>query len=315
MPLDPQAQQVLDQLAALGLPPNHTVSPVEARKNSKSRPMAPGPEVAKVENRSISGVGPDIPVRIYTPIGDGPFPVLGWFHGGGWVVGDLDTADGTARHLAVGTGCVVVSVDYRLAPEAKFPAAADDCYAATQWIAQNAASINVDPARLAVGGDSAGSNLAAAVTLMAKNRGGLPLVFQLLVYPVTAMDFSTGSYRQNANGYLLSGDGMKWYWNQYLSSEVDAANPYAAPLVAKDLSGLPPALVITAEFDPLRDEGEAYGQRLQAAGVTTTCSRYDGMIHGFFGMSAVMDKGKQAVAEASTALNQAFAAKAPTPAG
>ena len=315
MPVDPQAQQVLDQLAALGLQPNYTVSPAEARRNSKSRPTAPGPEVAKVEDRSIPGVGPDIPVRIYTPSGDGPFAAVGWFHGGGWVVGDLDTADGTARHLAVGAGCVVVSVDYRLAPEAKFPAASDDCYAATEWITQNAASINVDPARIAVGGDSAGGNLAAAVALMAKDRGGPSLVFQLLVYPVTAMDFGTGSYRQNSNGPLLTEDAMKWYWKQYLSSEADAANPYAAPLVAKDLSGQPPALVITAELDPLCDEGEAYGQRLQAAGVPTIITRYDGMIHGFFGMSAVIDKGKQAVAEASTSLNQAFAAKARPPAG
>ena len=314
MPLDPQVIKVMDQLEALGLPPNNTVSPVEARKNSKSRPMAPGPEVAKVENRSIPGVGPDIPVRIYTPTGDGPFAALSWFHGGGWVVGDLDTADGTARHLTVQTGCVVVSVDYRLAPEAKFPAAADDCYSATQWIAQNAAALNVDPARIAVGGDSAGGNLAAAVSLMAKDRGGPPLVFQLLVYPVTAWDFRTGSYRQNAEGYSLTTEAMKWYWNHYLSSEADAANPYAAPMVAKDLAGLPPALTITAEFDPLRDEGEAYGQRLQAAGVTATNTRYDGMIHGFFGMSAVLDKGNQAMSEASTALKQAFEAKARTPA-
>ena len=315
MPLDPQAQAVMDQMEALGLSPNHTVSPVEARENGKSRPRAPGPEVAKVENRTVPGVGPDIPVRIYTPSGNGPFPALGWFHGGGWVVGDLDTADATARQLTVEAGCVVVSVDYRLAPESKFPAAADDCYSATQWIAQNAAAINVDPARIAVGGDSAGGNLAAVVSLMAKDRGGPPLVFQVLVYPVTAWDFDTGSYRQNAEGYMLTTDAMKWYWNQYLSSEADAANPYAAPMVAKDLTGLPPALTITAEFDPLRDEGEAYGQRLQAAGVTATNSRYDGMIHGFFGMFAVVDKGKQAVSEASTALKQAFGAKARIPTG
>ena len=315
MPLDPQARAVMDQLEALGLSPHNTVSLVEARKNSNSRPRAPGPEVAKVENRSIPGVGPDIPVRIYTPAGNGPFPALSWFHGGGWVVGDLDTADGTARHLTVQTGCVVASVDYRLAPEAKFPAAADDCYAATQWIAQNAAAINVDPARIAVGGESAGGNLAAVVSLMAKDRGGPPLVFQLLVYPVTAWDFSTGSYSQNSDGYSLTTVAMKWYWNHYLSSEADAANPYAAPQVAKDLTGLPPALTITAEFDPLRDEGEAYGQRLQAAGVNSTNSRYDGMIHGFFGMSAVLDKGKQAISEASAALKQAFAVKAGTPAG
>jgi acetyl esterase len=297
----------MEQIAALGLPPNHTVSPEQARINGKARPRAAGPEVAKVEDRRIPGPGPEIPVRIYTPAGAGPFPILAWFHGGGWVVGDLDTADPTARHLAVGAGCVVVSVDYRLAPETKFPGAADDCYAATVWAAQNAARLNGDADRLAVGGDSAGGNLAAAVALMARDRGKPPLVFQLLVYPVTACDFDTASYRQNAEGYMLTRDGMRWYWDHYLSTPADASNPYAAPLVAQDLSGLPTALVITAEFDPLCDEGEVYGRRLQAAGVPTTCSRYDGMIHGFFGMPAVLDKGQRAIAEASAALRRAFA--------
>jgi acetyl esterase len=297
----------MEQIAALGLPPNHTVSPEQARINGKARPRAAGPEVAKVEDSRTPGPGPEIPVRIYTPAGAGPFPILAWFHGGGWVVGDLDTADPTARHLAVEAGCVVVSVDYRLAPETKFPGAADDCYAATVWAAQNAARLNGDADRLAVGGDSAGGNLAAAVALMARDRGKPPLVFQLLVYPVTACDFDTASYRQNAEGYMLTRDGMRWYWDHYLSTPADASNPYAAPLVAQDLSGLPAALVITAEFDPLCDEGEVYGRRLQAAGVPTTCSRYDGMIHGFFGMPAVLDKGQRAIAEASAALRRAFA--------
>ena len=309
MPLDPQAQEVMGQLAALGLPPNHTVSPEEARVNMLARPRAEGPEVAKVEDQTIPGAGPEIPVRIYTPTGSGPFPVLAWYHGGGWVVGNLETADATARLLAVQTGCVVVSVDYRLAPESKFPAASDDCYAATKWIAENASGINADPSRIAVGGDSAGGNLAAVVSLMAKDRGGPSIVFQVLVYPVTARDFGTGSYRENADGYVLTLDGMKWYWELYLSTDDDASNPYAAPAVAKDLSGLPPALVITAEFDPLRDEGEEYARRLQAAGVPTTCSRYDGMIHGFYGMSGVIDKGKQAISETAGALKQSFAAK------
>jgi acetyl esterase len=176
MPLDPQAQQVLEQLAALGLPPTHLVSPSQARINMKSRPRAAGPEVANVEDRLIPGPGVEIPVRIYTPTGSGPFPILMWFHGGGWVVGDLETADPTARHLTVGSSCVVVSVDYRLAPETKFPGAADDCYAATVWAAQHATQINGDASRMAVGGDSAGGNLAAAVALMAHDRGGLPLV-------------------------------------------------------------------------------------------------------------------------------------------
>jgi acetyl esterase len=308
MPLDPQAQQVLEQLAALGLPPNHLVSPAQARINMKSRPRAAGPEVAKVQDRLIPGPGVDIAVRIYTPEGAGPFPILVWFHGGGWVVGDLDTADPVARHLTVGAECVVVSVDYRLAPETKFPGAADDCYAATIWAAQHAARLNGDAEKLAVGGDSAGGNLAAAVALMARDRGGPALVFQLLVYPVMARDFETASYRRHGDGYNLTRDSMRWYWDHYLSDPADASNPYAAPLAAQNLKGLPPALVITAEYDPLCDEGEAYARRLQAAGVPTTYRCYDGMIHGFFGMSAVLDKGKQAVAEACSALRHAFAA-------
>jgi acetyl esterase len=309
MPLDPQARLVIDQVAALGLPPNHTVSPQQARINMKMRPRAAGPEVAKVEDHRIPGPGLQIPVRIYTPMGPGPFPVLVWFHGGGWVVGDLDTADPTARHLTVGAGCVTVSVDYRLAPETKFPGAADDCYAATVWAAQNAARINGDPRRLAVGGDSAGGNLAAVVSLMARDRGTPPLVYQLLVYPVTARNFDTDSYRRNAEGYMLTRDAMQWYWDHYMRTADDAANPYAAPLAAQNLGNLPPALVITAEYDPLCDEGEAYAKRLQEAGVPTTCSRYDGMIHGFFGMPAVLDKGKQAVTDAVAALRNAFAAR------
>ena len=182
MPLDPQAKQVMEQLAALGFPPPHTVSPEQARLNAQARPKAAGPEVAKVEQRSIPGPGPALPVRIYTPAGAGPFPILAWFHGGGWVIGDLDSADATARHLAVGAGCVVVSVDYRLAPETKFPGAADDCYAATQWAIQHASQIHGDPDRIAVGGDSAGGNLAAAVSLMARDRRGPSLAFQLLVF-------------------------------------------------------------------------------------------------------------------------------------
>jgi acetyl esterase len=309
MPLDPQAKQVLEQIAALGLPANHLVSPSQARINMKSRPRAAGPDVARVEDRLIPGPGVDIPVRIYTPTGAGPFPILVWFHGGGWVVGDLETADPTARHLSVGAKCLVISVDYRLAPETKFPGAADDSYAATVWAAQHATRLNGDASKIAVGGDSAGSNLAAAVALMARDRGGLSLAFQLLVYPVTARDFDRSSYRQNAEGYGLTLDAMRWYWDHYLQHPEDASNPYAAPLVAENLKGLPPALVITAECDPLRDEGEAFAKRLQAAGVPTTYSLYDGMIHGFFGMTAVLDQGKQAMAEACAALQQAFAAK------
>jgi acetyl esterase len=309
MPLDPQAQAVMEQVATLGFPPVHQVSPEQARANNRARPRAPGPAVGRVEDRRLPGPEGEIPVRIYTPEGTRPFPALVWFHGGGWVVGDLESADATARHLTVGANCVVVSVDYRLAPEAKFPGPAEDCYAATKWVAQNPASINTDSGKIAVGGDSAGGNLAAAISLMARDRGGPPLALQLLVYPVTDRDFSTESYVQNAEGYQLTRDSMVWYWEHYLKADADAANPYAAPLQAQDLRNLPPALVITAEYDPLRDEGEAYAHRLEAAGVSTTCTRYDGMIHGFFGMAAAINKGKQAIAQASAALKEAFASQ------
>ena len=307
MPLDSQAKAVMDLVAAMGLPPNHTVSPEDARANGKSRPRAPGPEVTKVEDREIPGPDSQVPVRIYTPEGSGPFPVLVWFHGGGWVLGDLDNSDGVSRHLTVTAGVVVVSVDYRLAPETKFPGPAEDCYYATKWVSENAASLNADPNRIAVGGDSAGGNLAAAVSLMARDRGGPSVGFQLLVYPVTDRNFSTISYRENGEDYSLTRDGMIWFWDHYLAKDSDADNPYASPLRAQRLKDLPPALVITAEYDPLRDEGEAYAHRLRNAGIPANSSRYDGMIHGFFGMSAAVDKGKQAIEEASAALQAAFA--------
>ena len=307
MPLDPQVVTIMEQLAALGLPAAHTVSAQEARANARLRPRAAGPEVAQVEDRTIPGPESETPVRIYTPVGDGPFPVLVWYHGGGWVVGDLDSADATARQLTVGSGCLVVSVDYRLAPETKFPGPAEDCYQAMEWAAANAGSLKGDGTKLAVGGDSAGGNLAAAVSLMSRDRNGPAVSFQLLVYPVTDRDFDTVSYVDNADGYQLSRDGMVWYWDHYLADDGDAANPYAAPLQAGDLSGLPPALVITAEYDPLRDEGEAYADRLAGAGVETTCTRYDGMIHGFFGMAAAVDQGRQAVDQACVLLKDTLA--------
>ena len=306
MPLDPQVVQVMEAMAALGLPPADTVSPEEARANAKLRKRSPGPEVAKVEDRTIPGPDSDVPVRIYTPEGSGPFPILVWFHGGGWVVGDLESADGSARNLCVGGQCVVVSVDYRLAPDAKFPGPAEDCWAATIWAVDNAARINGDPTRLAVGGDSAGGNLAAVMALMAADRGGLEIALQLLIYPVTDVNFNTVSYSDNAEGYSLTKVGMQWYWEHYLENDADALNPYAAPLQAESLVGQPPALVITAEFDPLRDEGEAYAKRLTEAGVATTVTRYDGMIHGFFSMTAVVDKSQQAMDQASSALKSAF---------
>jgi len=268
---------------------------------------APGPEVARVEDRTIPGANGEIPVRIYAPSGKAPLAALCWFHGGGFVLGDLDGADASCRQLANAAACVVVSVDYRLAPESKFPAAAEDCYAATKWVAANAASLGVDANRIAVGGDSAGGNLAAVVPLMARDRGGPELRFQLLVYPVADARCDTPSYSDNAEGYLLTRASMLWFWNHYLRSEADGSNPYASPMQASSLDRLPAALCITAEFDPLRDEGEAYAKRLRAAGVETTLSRYSGTIHGFFSMAGRIDLGNKAVAEAAEALRRAFA--------
>lgn len=308
MALDPQAKAVLDQLAALALPPYHTLSPTEARQQAEAaRVTAPGEAVAHLEDRTVPGPGGSIPLRVYTPAGTGPFPALVFFHGGGWVLGSIEGSDATCRSLANAAGCVVVSVEYRLAPEHKFPAAADDCYAATRWVAENAAAINVDPSRIAVGGVSAGGNLAAVVSLMARDRGGPSLVHQLLVVPVTDRNFETPSYRENAEGYGLTRDSMTWFWNHYLGDEHDARHPYAAPLQAADLRGLPPATVITAEYDPLRDEGAAYAQRLREAGVPVRSICYDGMIHTFFSMASLLVKGRQAVDEAGAALRAAFA--------
>jgi acetyl esterase len=316
MPLDPQAQALLDQFAAAGRPPIAELSPQEARETFRQMiALAGEPEpVARVEDRTVPGPAGPIPVRVYTPAGQPPLPALVYFHGGGWVIGDLDSHDPVCRALANGAGCVVVAVDYRLAPEHKYPAAAEDCYAATRFVAEQAAELGIDPARIAVGGDSAGGNLAAVVAQMARDRGGPPLVFQLLIYPVTDYSFDTVSYRDNAEGYLLTRDSMEWFWAHYLPDAAAGREPYASPLQAKDLRGLPPALVITAEYDPLRDEGEAYAERLRAAGVTATTRRYDGMIHGFFQLGGVLEQGKAAVAEAAAALRAELAA-APRPVG
>lgn len=306
MPLDPQAKAFLDQF--MSGPQLHELPVPLAREGmiALAGMQPPAVEVATIENRTIPGPAGDIPVRIYTPAGTAPFPVLVYFHGGGWVIGNLDTHEGTCRELANGAGCMVVSVDYRLAPENKFPAAAEDCYAATLWVARNGASIGADATRIAIGGDSAGGNLTAVVALMARDRKEPPLRFQLLIYPVTDAAFDTASYDENAEGYLLTRDGMQWFWNHYLRDDRDRADAYAAPLRAETVAGTPPALVITAEFDPLRDEGEAYARRLSDAGVHTTLIRYDGMIHGFFGMTALMEQAKRAMRQANTALRRAF---------
>ncbi len=308
MPLDPQMKSLLDAMAKANLPAFHRLTPVEARRQMANQFAKGAPEpIAKVEDRTILGPGGEIPIRIYTPDGKGPLGALVYFHGGGWVLGDIAVTDQPCRMLANQSGCVVVSVEYRLAPEHKFPAAPDDCYAATKWVSDNASSINVDPQRIAVGGTSAGGTLAAVVALMAHERGGPHLAYQLLVYPATTAELTSPSQKQFAeDGYILSRSDMEWFWGHYLSSAADRTNPYACPDFAKTLRDLPPAMVITAEYDPLRDEGEAYATRLREEGVPTVLKRYDGVTHGFFGMPLVLDKSKIAIAEAAAALQAAI---------
>ena len=308
MPLDPQMKVILDQMATAGVPPLHKMSPEEARQAvlAMRAPTSEPERVGKVEDQLIPGPGGEIALRIYTPEGSGPFPVLVYFHGGGWVVGSIETVDAACRALTNGAHCMVVSSDYRLAPEYKFPAAVDDCYAATKWVADKAATIDADPTRIAVGGESAGSNLAAVVALMARDHGTPPLAYQLLIYPVTDYASDSASYRENAEGYFLTKEMMAWFWNLYLRNEADGHNPYASPLRAQNLRGLPPALVLTAEFDPLRDEGEAYAARLREAGVPVVSTRYHGVIHGFFGMATALDQAKKAIEEAAAGLRSAF---------
>ncbi len=303
MPVDPQAQVVLEQLAAMNFSITRGMTAVQAREMSKALAVPGEPEpVANVENRKIPGPGGEIPIRIYTPQGSGPFPILVFFHGGGWVIGDIDSHDPTCRRLTNLAECLVVSVDYRLAPEHPFPAAPEDCYAATQWVAAHATELHADASRIAVGGDSAGGNLSAVVAQMARDHGGPQLVFQLLIYPATDFRMNTASIEENAEGYLLTKEDMIWFLGHYIKEE-DKTHPLASPLLAANLSGLPPALVITAEYDPLRDEGEAYGKKLKEAGVPVTISRYNGAIHGFVGL---IELGNQALAEAATALRAAF---------
>jgi acetyl esterase len=308
MPVDPQARALLDQLEALGRPPMSEQTPEEARAGMAILASLGGTsdEPVPTEDRSVPGPAGDIPVRVYRPESDHPLPVVVYFHGGGWTIGDINTHDTTCQRLASGVPAVVVSVDYRLAPEHRFPAAVEDCDAATAWVSAHAAELGGDPAKLAVAGDSAGGNLAAVVARHARDAAGPPIAFQLLVYPATDLTRSFPSHAENGKGYLLESDTMTWFIGNYLD-ESDLKDPDASPLFADDLSGLPPALVVTAEFDPLRDEGEAYAERLREAGVAVTTSRYDGMIHAFYGMDAIFDSSKKATAETAGALRDALA--------
>lgn len=284
--LHPQAKAFLEQRAALGVRPVNELTVDAAREQAVrvARAMGGPPEpVARVDDRLLPGPYGDIPVRIYLPQLHGPVPVLVYFHGGGWVTGNLETVDTFCRSITNLARGAVVSVNYRHAPEHKFPLPVEDAYAATQWVASHAATLGVNPARLAVGGTSAGGAQAAVVAQMARDRRGPQVACQLLIVPVTDHNFETASYRDNADGYGLTADGMRWYWKHYLPTPADGGHPYASPIRAASLRGLPPAVVITAELDPLRDEGEAYAARLRADGVRVVARRYDGMVHQFLG--------------------------------
>ena len=309
MPVDPQIRALLDR--GTGVPATHTLPVAEARRQYEARIalMAPAAAVAKVAERNIDGPDGPIALRVYTPVGRGPFPLLVFFHGSGFVLCSLDTHDGMCRNLAAGIGCIVVSVDYRLAPEHKFPKGPDDCLAATRWAAAHAAELSADPARIMVAGDSAGGNMAAVTALRLRDEGGPALCGQMLLYPVT--DYhrpGTPSYAENADGYGLTRDTMEWFWGHYLNDAAEAANPYASPLRAPDLAGLPPAYVMSAEYDPLRDEAELYGERLRAAGVPAEITRRPGMNHGFLFWVGVVGGADAAMAEACAWGRRAFAA-------
>ncbi|QQQ79512.1 alpha/beta hydrolase [Saccharothrix sp. 6-C] len=300
MPLDPQLTTAPGNTAS---PPLYTLSVEEARAADLAAIRAAagaGEPVRHVTDRRLPGPGGDLPIRVYRPVdAAGPLPTVVYFFGGGWALGSIDTSDEICRALANAVPCQVITVGYRLAPEHKFPAAVDDCRTAVAWIAANAAELGVDPDRLAVAGDSAGGNLAAVVTL---DRDGPPLAAQVLVYPNTDHRGDTGSMRENDDPAAFNRRSVAWYWGHYLANPDDGRDPRASPLLAEDLTGLPPALVITAEHDPLRDEGEQYADRLREAGVPVVATRYLGTAHGFFAMSGVVDAAREARAEVAAFL-------------
>ena len=304
MALHPQAKAFLDMLASSGAPPLEQLPLAEARAVRSEMIQAGGPEepVEEVQNRSIPGPAGPIPVRVYRPVKNQTLPALVYFHGGGFVICNLDTHDRLCRSLANQSGCAVISVDYRLAPEHKYPAAVEDAYAATRYIAEHAAEFGVDPNRIAVGGDSAGGTLATVVSLLARDRGGPRLKFQLLIYPLVDVNDQSPSMQQYSKDHFLTREGMDWFMECYLPSREAGLEPSASPMNATSLQGLPPAMIITGECDPLRDQGEAYARKLQSAGVPVELKRYEGMIHPFLQFAGILDTAKVAITDAATAL-------------
>lgn len=311
MSLDPQVQLLLDQAKKAALPEVWQLTPDQGREQYLTRvnKLKFNDTIFRSEDRRIQGPGSDIPLRIYTPRELKPaekLPILIWYHGGGFVIGSLDTHDSACRMLANQADCLVVSVDYRLAPEHKFPAGVEDCQAAMKWVALHAVEFGGDPACIAVGGDSAGGNLAAVMAILARDAAHPKLVFQLLIYPCVAPEPETGSHHKFKEGYVLSRNSITWFYKQYLRNAKDAKDFRFAPLIHDDLSNLPPSLVLVAGYDPLRDEGIDYAKRLIEAGNRVSLTNYEGAVHGFFLMGGVLDASKRAVAESAAALKQAF---------
>lgn len=312
MPLHPQVLSFLKQRVALGLKPVDQCTPDEFRQMMVAGISKPDyRESVTVAEETANGLAGPIPLRIYRPSNVAsnavaPLPALVYFHGGGWVGGNLETHDGLCRALAAAAECTVIAVDYRLAPEHKYPAAAEDAFAATSWVREHADRLKIDGRRIALAGDSAGGNLAAVVSLMARDRQVPSPCLQVLLYPITDYDLTTGSYSQYAEGFGLTRAAMQWFWRHYIAREEDTYQPYASPLRSKDLRGLPPALVLTAEFDVLCDEGEAYAERLHSAGVPVEVTRYDGMIHGFISRVNEFDRARDAVKQIAAALKRAY---------
>lgn len=308
MAVDEVVQTLLETLAEAGGPRFVDLSAPDAREWFAQFRRPYDVPIGAVENRAIAGPGGDIPIRIYTPAEApaAPMPALVYYHGGGWVVGDLDSHDPVCRSLANASACKIVAVDYRLAPEHPWPASPDDCFAATQWVASHADALGVNADQLAVGGDSAGGNLAAAVTQRARAAGGPAIAFQLLIYPALDATLSLPSIEENASGYFLEKVGMEWFYNHYLPDGADPKQPDISPLFADNLTGLPSAYVVTAGYDPLRDEGRAYADKLKAAGVVVDDVLYPTMIHGFFGFQAGVETARGAIKQAGQALNAAL---------
>lgn len=308
MPLDPQMAQLRARRVADGVPPLYTLTVEQARAADLAAVRTGVAEpVRHVVDRHVPGPGGDLPVRVYRPTDDtGPLPTLVYLFGGGWALGTVETSDGICRSPANAVPCQVVTVGYRLAPEHRFPAAVHDSYAAVAWIAEHADEFGVDAGRLALAGDSAGGNLTAAVTLLARERGGPSLAAQVLVYPNTDYRADTPSLRDSDDPALFNRHSVAWYWSHYLADPADGLDPLASPLRADDLSGLPPALVVTAEHDPLRDEGEEYARRLASSGVDVVSTRYPGMANGFFAMTDVLDAAREAHTEVAAYLRARF---------